>query len=152
MKRISFFWLLLACLATQISNAVAQSTPEEIVVRFFKVFEEKGPNEAVDYVFSTNKWMARNQDGLQNLKNQLGTLINIIGQYYGHDEIISTWIGDRYLLTSYLVRYDRQPLRFTFLLYKPNEKWQIQNFRYDDKLDEELGEAAKLHRMTHKAN
>jgi len=34
-----------------------------------------------------------------------------------------------------MVRYKRQPLFFTFILYKPDKVWQIQTLRFDDKID-----------------
>jgi hypothetical protein len=46
-----------------------------------------------------------------------------------------------------MVRYDRQPVRFSILFYKPNNQWGLQNFSYDDNLDEELKESSKAYRL-----
>ncbi len=48
------------------------------------------------------------------------------------------------MLKSFLVKYARQPLRFTFILYKPNDKWVIQNFSWDSALEDELYNASSL--------
>jgi hypothetical protein len=45
------------------------------------------------------------------------------------------------------VKYDRQPIRFNFLFYSPNGQWQLQNFSFDDGIDEELKEAAKIYKL-----
>ena len=34
------------------------------------------------------------------------------------------------------------------MYYRPTEKWQLQNFQYDDDFDVELIEAAKAYRLT----
>ena len=44
-----------------------------------------------------------------------------------------------------MVKYDRQPMRFTFKLYKPNDKWILFSFKIDVDLDDELEQAAKLY-------
>ena len=49
------------------------------------------------------------------------------------------------ILKSYLVKYDRQPIRFTFQFYKPNKEWRIHSFKYDGNIDDEIEEAAKLY-------
>lgn len=46
-----------------------------------------------------------------------------------------------------MIKYDRQPVRFQFIFYKPSDKWQLQDFRYDDDLDTELIEAANAYRL-----
>lgn len=125
----------------------AQTTTEEITDQFFKTYK-KAPLEAVDYVFGTNKWMTeRNKDGIDNVKNQLSSFLSLVGDYYGYEKITEKRIGESFKLVSYLVKYDRQPVRFTFVFYKPKDKWQIQNFQYDDNLDDELEEAAKVYRL-----
>lgn len=148
MNRVIWCTLVVLYLWPKPGGLLAQSTPDELIASFFQLYEEKGSDEAIDFIFSTNKWMARNQDGITKLKTQLRSLIDIVGTYYGHDEITRTSIGENYVLSSYMVRYDRQPVRFTFLLYKPDQTWQIQNFQYDDEMGDELREAAKMYRLT----
>ena len=57
-------------------------------------------------------------------------------------------ISEDYLLYSFLIKYDRQPIRYLFIYYKPKNKWQLQNFQYDDNLETELIEAASAYRLT----
>lgn len=120
----------------------AQTNDKEIIKEFFEVFEND-PIQALEYAFSTNPWMARNVDGVESVKNKFADLLPLIGDYYGWETITEKKIGENYKLVSYMVRYDRQPLRLTFIFYKPNDKWQVQNLQYDDNLDDELEEAAK---------
>ncbi len=151
MNKIILLVFAISFFTTNIDTTQAQSSPDEIITSFFKLYEEKGADDAVNYVFSTNKWMAKNQDGIMNLRTQLKSLINIVGKYHGHEEIIKTSIGSNYLLSHHMVRYERQPVRFSFLFYRPGDKWQVQNFQYDDEMDDELREATKLYRLTHES-
>jgi len=137
--------LIVIVLSTTILTA--QSTTEEITTEFFSTYE-KSPQKAVDYVFSTNKWMIdRNKDGIENVKNQLTNFLGLVGDYYGYEKITEKSVGESYKLVSYMIKYDRQPVRFTFVFYKPKDKWQVQNFQYDDKLDDELEESGKVYRL-----
>tara|TARA_R110002049_G_C8859615_1_gene538081 strand:+ start:79 stop:537 length:459 start_codon:yes stop_codon:yes gene_type:complete len=138
-------FLIVIILSTNILKA--QSTTEEITTEFFKTYE-KSPQKAVDYVFGTNKWMIdRNKDGIENVKSQLTNFLGLVGEYYGYEKITEKSVGKSFKLVSYMIKYDRQPMRFTFVFYKPNDKWQVQNFKFDDSLDDELEESGKVYRL-----
>lgn len=48
------------------------------------------------------------------------------------------------MLQSYLLRYDRQLIRFTFQFYKPDKEWMLYSLSFDVTLDDEVEEAAKM--------
>jgi hypothetical protein len=142
MKKISVIILLLSySMLTK-----AQITKEDITVTFFKQFE-KDPLTAYMNVFSNNKWMADKKSTLETTRIQLKDLLDQLGQYHGYELITEKKAGDSYILKSFLAKYDRQPVRFIFILYKPNQDWQIQNLSYDVDVDTELKEAAKVDRL-----
>jgi len=145
-KKIKLLTLLiLTVISTNILKA--QSTTEEITSEFFKTYD-KSPQKAVDYVFGTNKWMIdRNKDGIENVKSQLTNFLGLVGDYYGYEKITEKSVGKSFKLISYMIKYDRQPMRFTFVFYKPKDKWQVQNFQFDDNLDDELEESGKVYRL-----
>ncbi len=70
-----------------------------------------------------------------------------MGKYYGADLLTSKTAGANLIMLTYLVRYDKQPLVFNIMYYKPNNKWHMQNFQYRSSIDEELEEASKAYRM-----
>ncbi|UZR94260.1 hypothetical protein [Chondrinema litorale] len=104
--------------------------------------------KAVDYIFSTNKWISEeSQEGIDNVKDKLENFLGLVGEYYGYDLITKKNVGENYELWSYIIKYDRQPLRFTFVLYRPKDKWQLQNFQFDDNLGDELKDAGKIYNL-----
>ncbi|MBU0488609.1 MAG: hypothetical protein KKA07_10065 [Bacteroidetes bacterium] len=122
----------------------AQEKPEDIIDKFFELYEADKSDEAVDYVFATNIWMEKTQEAVVKIKGQLRKAINLLGKYYGYQIIAMKNIGGCYVEYSYLMRYDRQPIVFTFILYKPKDKWQIHNLRFEDNLDKELEAAPNI--------
>ena len=144
-KPIRMTLFVLSIFSTPVTKA--QTSTEALINQFFKIYE-KSPQEAVSYIFSTNKWiLERNKDGIENVKTQLTSFLGLVGNYYGYEKITEKRLGDTYKLVSYMIKYDRQPVRFTFIFYKPEDKWQLQNFQYDDNLDEELKESGKVFRL-----
>jgi hypothetical protein len=124
----------------------SQNDPGEIVKKFFAEFEEQGASTALDNLYSTNEWMSRATDAITNLKSQLeGLNEDYVGKYYGYELIVERKLAESYLLLSYLVKYDRQPIRFTFQFYKPDKEWLIYSFQFDGDLDTEIEESAKLY-------
>ncbi|MBU2938737.1 hypothetical protein KO494_04195 [Lacinutrix sp. C3R15] len=130
-------------------SASAQNDPNEVVEQFFKEFKEKGAAIAIDNLYKPNKWINKSADAIIQLKSQLeGLNEDFVGKYYGKELILEKKLADSFILKSYLVKYDRQPIRFTFQFYKPNDTWMIQSFKFDGNLDTEIEEAAKLYNFT----
>ena len=128
-------------------NSLAQNDPQKISDEFFRIYKEKNSDAALDYLFGTNKWMNDAKDQIDNVKFKLNGTLKQLGDYYGYNLITKKTIGEHLWLYNYIVRYDRQALRFSILFYKPNDQWRLMNFSYDDNIDDELKEAAKVHRL-----
>jgi hypothetical protein len=129
-------------------NATYAQEPNVIIDNFFIIYKDKGVDNALDNIFSTNTWMLqRSKDEIDNVKVQLKSIIQIVGKYYGYENIAQKSIGKSFKLFSFLVKYDRQPIRFTFIFYKAQDTWMLYNFRFDQDLTDELGESAKGYRL-----
>jgi hypothetical protein len=139
--------LILFILSSFTLTVKAQNQPIDVIDKFFTLYESKGSDEALDYIFSTNKWMNNSQKSIDDIKYKLNGTIEQIGEYYGFYPIVTRTVKGHMELHTYIVKYNRQPLRFSFLLYKPNDTWRLQNFKYDDNLDAELEEASAVYRL-----
>ncbi|MFY0601404.1 MAG: hypothetical protein JXR03_17145 [Cyclobacteriaceae bacterium] len=127
-------------------NSVAQDNGQSLIDDFFSDYENKGVEVAVDKLYKTNPWTTRIQDAINNVKTQLSRYNEeLVGKYYGHEPIVTKQLGNSYVLHSYLVRFDRQPMRFTFQFYKPDDEWRLYSFAFDDNFDDEIEEAAKMY-------
>lgn len=142
MKKFLLVGLLLCSI-----NTFAQSDPQKIIDEFFTLYKNKGVDTSLDYLFGTNKWMDNSKDQIEGVKLKLNGTLKLLGQHYGYDLITKKSVGNNYWLYTFMVRYDRQPLRFSIMFYKPNDQWRMLNFSYDDNLDDELEEASKAYRL-----
>jgi hypothetical protein len=73
----------------------------------------------------------------------------LVGKYYGHVFVDKIEASDCFSIYTYLLKFDRQPLRLTFKLYKPNDKWILYSFSFDDTFDDDL-EKALIMRYSYK--
>jgi hypothetical protein len=142
MKKITLLALLFCSV-----NVLAQTDPQKMIDEFFKLYKEKSSDAALDYLFGTNKWMDESKNQIEEVKFKLNGTVKQLGGYEGFNLITKKTIGDHLSLYTFMVRYDRQALRFSILFYKPSDQWRLMNFSYDDNLDEELKEAAKAYRL-----
>lgn len=127
-------------------NGFAQKTPNDLVTQFFSDYEKNGVSVALDNLYKTNKWMDRSADAIVKLKSSMeGLNEDFVGKYYGYELIVEKKLTDSFLLQSYLVKFDRQPIRYTFEFYKPNDKWILFSLQFDGDLDDEIEQAAKLY-------
>lgn len=139
--------LLLLTTLVLASPLFSQSNPEEILTPFFKEYA-KNPAKAVEDIYATNPWTARIRDGIEAMKNEVNKYTpEYVGKYYGYDLITKKQLTDCFLLYSYIIKYDRQPMRFIFKLYKPNDKWMLLSFKIDSELDDEMEQAAKVYNL-----
>ncbi len=118
------------------NSGFSQAGCDSIPKNFFRIFEEKGSDAAIDYVYSTNKFMRANIQANLKVKSELKKIISLIGKYKGHELMEKKVISPSYVQLYYLAKFDRQPLKFIFVLYKPSDKWQLQKLKFDDKVAE----------------
>ena len=69
------------------------------------------------------------------------------GDYNGYELITEKGVGSNLKLLSYIVKYDKQPVRFIFIYYKPKDVWKIYTFQFNTNLDDELTSAAGVDQL-----
>jgi len=127
--------IVLLLLAPAVQLLAQETTYQGVIEKFFSMYKDDGPEKAIDYIFSTNPYLEPNSDQVTAIKLKLVTAVAVIGDYYGFDPVVVKELGPSMTIGTYMVRYKRQPLFFTFILYKPDKVWQIQTLRFDDKID-----------------
>jgi hypothetical protein len=137
--------ITLTLLITSICS-FGQSTPDELVEKFFERYKEDRA-VAIKEAFKSNPWIDQDGDAISNLITQLNGLVELVGDYLDYEQLKKRQLGSRFVIYSYLVYYERQPIRFTFELYKSKKEWMYFNIQYDQDFDDELEEANKIYRF-----
>ncbi|WP_428328214.1 hypothetical protein [Mucilaginibacter sp.] len=132
-----------AAAATAKPAVVTVKGATSLVDAFFKKYKDDGSGPAIDYIFGTNKYFS-NSAGITQLKGHLDSLRQNIGAYLGKELIVQKNASNSLVLYSYLVKHEVQPIRITFMFYKPKNDWVLYRFKYDDQIDAELEEAGKI--------
>lgn len=123
--------------------SAAQAGYQDEIDAFFGLFEQQKMNEAVDRIYSTNSYVSAIPDQVRNIKNQLTSLAGLMGRYHGAVKIDEYMVKGRFVQVTYLVTYERQPLRFEFQFFKAGDNWKIYSFSFDDDIDEAIEAAAR---------
>jgi len=110
---------------------------------FFKKYKDDGTEQAIDYLFSTNKLFTDTAQ-ISGLKKKLIALKQSVGQYLGKELIAQRNAGKNLYFYAYILRFENQPVRFTFMFYKPKNDWVLYHFKFDADLDNELEQAGKI--------
>jgi|YNPMSStandDraft_2_1061718.scaffolds.fasta_scaffold06432_3 hypothetical protein len=133
--------LFLICLLnTIILKNFAQIPPEIVPDSFFYYFKTKGVEQAVQYIFRTNKYLGQNPEVINTLKSKFDKALPIIGTFYRYEKYLDKRVGNTFAQLGYLMIFDRQPIKIVFTLYKPKDSWQVQDLRFDDKMDDVIKE------------
>ena len=120
-----------------LSATFAQTTIKEITDKFFSIYATD-PAKAVDYGFSTNKWLDIKKEDIVNLKTNLKKMVDLCGDFHGYEMISEKSAGENVKMINYVVRHDREPIVFMFLFYRPNGVWRLYNFSYTENLEADL--------------
>ena len=125
--------------------AIASETQdcEQIATRFFDLLSEGKSDEALDWLMKTNPYTDRLVDAIAQTKSTLGTTTKLMGNYRDSSLVFGKKFGDRVVYLYYLAAFERQPVKFEFLCYKPYEKWVIQNLYFSDKFLDDIRDFAK---------
>ncbi|WP_299781504.1 hypothetical protein [uncultured Formosa sp.] len=137
--------LLIVLLISISGHVFSQSGPEDLIKDFFTTYKADA-GKAVKELYATNIWTERIKDDIDKIIGTVnGFTENYMGKYYGYEKITTKKFSESLVLYSYLVKYDRQPLRFIFKFYKPDDKWVLLSYSLDDNLGSEIEESAKLY-------
>lgn len=142
--------LLLGVLADQ--AAYGQNlTPDELIRAFFTTYETGRAGAAIDQLYASNtpEWLAQIQGSIDEVRTKFEGLNEIVGKYYGKEKLLEESLGECFRTIIYLVRYDRQPIRFTFQYYRPGDRWRLYGFSYDDDLPAEQEERLRQRLIEH---
>lgn len=131
--------LLLISFITLNLKINAQKTPTDYIDVFFETYSSKNTDMAFDSLFKTNNFITK--EDVDTIKGRITQYSELLGEYNGFELIIKKNIGQSIEVHSYIIKYERQPLRFIFTFYNPSNKWKIYNFRLNDDFIEELENA-----------
>jgi hypothetical protein len=125
------------------TNSFSQSTPLEMTKKFFDLYKQGDSDKALDYLFSNSTDVNYSKE---STKWELKKKLEAVGKYYGADLLFTKTAGPNIVMFTYAVRHQAAPLTVRIMYYKPNDIWQMQTFKFNDKIAEELEEASKANR------
>lgn len=136
-----------ACLLFCVENLSAQQSPEEISRIFFEKYKTGQSDSALDYLFNTNKFSSESRVQTENIKLSLKQVFALNGNYFGNELLSKKTAGSCVVMFTYLVKHEKEPLLFRLSFYKPANTWEISDFKFTSKIDEELEEASRVYRL-----
>lgn len=112
----SLVLLLSILFAWSVSTTAQDNNQEEkLTAQFFKTYKTD-PLQAYDNLFAESKYVS--ESDIATVKIKLKAFLKDLGDYLGYEPITEKRAGKSYVLKSFLVKYDRQPVRMTFIIYK----------------------------------
>lgn len=115
---------------------------------FFEKYKSS-PESAVDFRFATKRLIPPSDSQIAHLKRKLLAAVYLLGRYTGEEFITRKSVANRFMACSHMIKYEREPLRFTFIFYKPASDCFLK-FHFDDQLPEELEEYGKAYLLNRK--
>ena len=140
------FFLIFTFLLYSACALAAQKASSDITNKFFEIFENDAL-KAMDYAFATNPYLETEELAIETLKNKYKKAISQTGTYLGFEKIMEKDIVDRYKVCSFLLRYEKMPIRFTLIMYRAKDTWCVNQLYYDSSMQVELEASIKQDRL-----
>jgi len=115
---------------------------------FFHRLQEGRVGDAATDFLSQNPWSAHDLNTVEKARARLLSVTRVLGRYYGYQPLAEKTVGGRLVHASYLALYERHPLRFSFLFYKPNDVWLPLQLEFDDNFSHDIREAGRMDSMS----
>ena len=126
-----------------LSSGVSANNYQEEVDKFFELYADEKTSDAVDSIYASNKYVSSIPVQVKQIKTQLSSLDDLVGEINFINKVSDYKVGELFVHVTYLVTYDRQPIRFEFQFFKVKEGWRIYSMSFDDNIDEDIKELAR---------
>jgi len=97
---------------------------------FFALIKKGQPKEAAEDLLSTNMEASSRMENKLSVENGLERMKDTLGAFKDFNIIREKKIGDRIVYVLAFALYEKQPVRFEFIFYKPEEKWLFLNVNF----------------------
>lgn len=97
---------------------------------FFATIRKGQPKEAAERLLSTNAEAASRLDNKLSVENGLERMKDTLGAFKDFNIVKEKKIGDRIVYVLAFANYEKQPVRFEFIFYKPEEQWLFLNVNF----------------------
>lgn len=68
--------------------------------------------------------------------NQMELVKPRFGKIIGYEFVREEMINDTIMRLTYIQKFERHAIRWIFLFYKPDDKWLLNSFTWDDKISQ----------------
>lgn len=143
MKKIIMVTILTIFVSISLNGFAADSyfrKPESAISHFFDLYQINNIDEAFDFLYSSNPAaLEQSSEQISAIKTQLKEQISaLIGPFYGAELIEKKELGNYLAVYRYLVLFEKQPITFNFVFYRPANDWKFYEFSYETGIQKEM--------------
>ena len=117
--------------------------PKQLAEDFIQSLGTDHQDEAMENLFSTNSAAFMQKGRQDKMKLEISQMVRGGGKFSGADLLAEKQLGERMIGLTYLLRFNRSPIRFEFVFYKPDDRWMILKFSTRSGLADEIVEAMR---------
>lgn len=102
---------------------------------FFRTLQEGKVRESYELLLA-NERLGQQQESVSLLVRKTEQALALYGKLLGFEVYDSYHVGSSVTVVTYITHLPLQPLRWRFVFYKPEERWNLIDLRVDDVLDD----------------
>lgn len=112
----------------------APASYDEQIDAFFARLAAGEHAEAVDGLYGASPLAPDLAGQLDELKDQLGEIAAVLGEYLGHERIVLQPLGERFVYAWHVAHFEKRPIQVHFSFYMPRDRWFVFQLAYDQTL------------------
>ena len=140
--RVFLFVVIASTAFSSCTGPKKEKTPDDLSREFMELYKKNGAR-AVYFFFEGNKFDP-GVAGTEYAAKKLDTVVQELGNYRDYELLTCNKAGNSLVLLSYMVKYDREPIRFNLYYYKPDKEWLPYHYTFDTDLRKELDVSGEM--------
>jgi hypothetical protein len=108
------------------------AAPKAMAEVFLATVQQGEIDAAIDTLIANSPMLQLKPQEIAVLKNQTRSMLPLYGSMLGYEKVKEEMVGTSIVSLVFLARYDKHPIAWRLIFYRPKDQWYVSAFKWSD--------------------